>query len=160
MILRSKHRAQLIEKLGSLITASQTETHAVDDAAAVQLGINQTDLRCLGIVLVHQPISASVLAERAGLSRGAMTTALDRLEKAGLVRRVDDPLDRRSVKVEATPSSKKAVGDIWEPIQADGLALLKRYGNEEIKLLNRFFDEYCSVQRTHAQRIRRLKHNK
>lgn len=41
-----------------------------------------------------------------------MTTAVDRLGRAGLVRRMDDALDRRRVKVEPTPSAKKAVRDI------------------------------------------------
>lgn len=157
MIRQSNHRSQLIEKLGRLITVSQTETHEVDEAAAAQLGINRTDLRCLGIVLEHEPISASMIAKNAGLTRGAMTTALDRLERAGLVRRIDDPLDRRGVNVEATLSAKKAVRDIWGPIRTDGLALLKEYGDEEIELLDRFFDEYRSLQHSHAERIRHLK---
>jgi len=54
--------------------------------------------------------------------------------------------------------AKKAVRDIWKPIQPEGLAQLKKYGNEDIELLNRFFSEYCSLQSTHAERIRRMKH--
>ena len=54
--------------------------------------------------------SAGQLAERADLSSGAMTNRLDRLEEAGLVRRLPDPHDRRSVQVELTEAGRRA----WE----------------------------------------------
>jgi len=54
--------------------------------------------------------SAAQLAERAELSSGAMTNRLDKLEEAGLVRRLPDPADRRGVQVELTDAGQKA----WE----------------------------------------------
>jgi DNA-binding MarR family transcriptional regulator len=52
--------------------------------------------------------SAGELAERSELSSGAMTNRLDRLEKAGLVKRLPDPNDRRGVVVEITKAGQKA----------------------------------------------------
>lgn len=53
-------------------------------------------------------LSAGELAENLGLSSGAMTNRLDRLEEAGLVRRVPDPNDRRGVLVEPTEDGHAA----------------------------------------------------
>src|SRR5215211_3924464 len=53
-------------------------------------------------------LSAGQLAEGMGLSSGAMTNRLDRLEQAGLVRRLDDPNDRRAVLVEPTEAGLAA----------------------------------------------------
>ena len=158
MIIASKQR-ELIAALSELIPAAQTETQAVDEAAAVRLGINRTDLRCLGTIAMRGSLSASKLAESIGLTRGAMTTALDRLEQAGFIRRIHDRLDRRSITVEATPAATKAIREIWEPIRVEGLALLQAYGDAELELLSRFFKDYCALQQTHATRIRRPKQN-
>jgi DNA-binding MarR family transcriptional regulator len=51
------------------------------------------------------------LAKREGLSSGAMTNRLDQLEKAGLVRRLPDPDDRRALKVELTEKGHKLWAD-------------------------------------------------
>jgi DNA-binding MarR family transcriptional regulator len=145
-----------IKALGTLIPAAQTATHAVDEAAAAQLGINRTDLRCVGVLLECGPLSAGKLAEIVGLTRGAMTTALDRVEQAGFVRRVHNDRDRRGVTIEATQAAKDAIAEIWGPIRADGLAVLKKYSDVELDVLRRFFEDYCEIQRTNAARIREL----
>jgi DNA-binding MarR family transcriptional regulator len=157
MIRRSNYRQQRIEALNALIPAAQTGTHVLDEAAAAYLGINRTDLRCLGMVLEHGPLSASKLAESIGLTRGAMTTALDRIEQAGFVRRVQNGVDRRGVMVEATQATKEAVVAIWGPIRAEGLALLEKYTDAELDVLCRFFEDYCRTQQTQTKRIRGLR---
>src|SRR6187551_120876 len=77
-------------------------------------------------------LSAGHLAESMGLSSGAMTNRLDRLEQAGLVRRVDDPNDRRAVLVEPTEQGLKA----WESAiaaQAEREAVIASVLTEEEK---------------------------
>src|SRR5687768_7436133 len=81
-------------------------------AAADLVGMNQTDWDCLDVLDWTGPITAGDLAKRVGLTSGAITGVLDRLEKAGLARRVADPGDRRRVIVEVTvdPTSPAADG--------------------------------------------------
>ena len=69
-------------------------------AAADLVGMNQTDWDCLDVLDWTGPITAGELARRVGLTSGAITGVLDRLEKSGLARRVADPRDRRRVIVE------------------------------------------------------------
>lgn len=70
------------------------------------------------------------------------------------VGRADDPHDRRGVLVEPPPSAKRAVSALWGPIQAGGLELLERYGDTDVALLQRFLEDYCALQWSHAERIR------
>jgi DNA-binding MarR family transcriptional regulator len=68
--------------------------------AAEAVGLNPSDLGCLCLLLLHGPSPAGGLAELTGLTTGAVTGVIDRLERAGLARRVVDPGDRRKVIVE------------------------------------------------------------
>jgi DNA-binding MarR family transcriptional regulator len=156
MIRQSNYRQSLVRALMELIPSAQNATDAVDEAAACQLRVNRTDLRCLGAVLRSQGISASKLAQEVGLTRGAMTTALDRLERTRHVRRTEDPKDGRGVRVDATAAAARAVQQIWGPIEVEALKLLEKYSDSELEAIRRFFDEYCRFQRLHAERIRGL----
>ena len=96
------------------------------DETLDQLGLNYTDWHVLtALRWAGKPYrrKAGELARRADLTSGAMTSRLDALEKEGLVRRLRDPGDRRSVLVELTEKGRKkheqALG-----IQAEKEALL------------------------------------
>ena len=65
--------------------------------ATENVGVNPTDLGALCLLLLHGPAPAGRLAELAGLTTGAITGVVDRLEKGGFVRREADPADRRKV---------------------------------------------------------------
>jgi DNA-binding MarR family transcriptional regulator len=157
MVRRSNDNQVHIEALSALIPAAQALTHVLDEAAAAHLRINRTDLRCLGTLLEQGPLSASKLAESVGLTRGAMTTALDRMEQARFIRRVRNGLDRRGVMIEATTRAKDCIAAIWGPIRVEGLAVLKKYTDAELDILSHFFEDYCAIQRTHTKRIRGLR---
>src|ERR1700742_2759456 len=84
---RGRLEAELIEE----VRGSQTAVHQMDEAAHRAMGINETDGRCLDIIDRRSRISAGQLATEAGLTTGAVTAVLDRLEGRELVRRVPDP---------------------------------------------------------------------
>jgi len=65
--------------------------------ATEDVGVNPTDLGSLCLMLLHGPAPAGRLAELTGLTTGAVTGVIDRLEKGGFVRREVDPADRRKV---------------------------------------------------------------
>jgi DNA-binding MarR family transcriptional regulator len=65
--------------------------------ALEEVGLHQTDLGSLCLLLLHGPAPAGALAELTGLTTGAVTGVIDRLEKGGFVRREVDPHDRRKV---------------------------------------------------------------
>jgi DNA-binding MarR family transcriptional regulator len=81
----------------------------LDAAVAQRLDIHRTDLRCLDYLGRSGPVSAGQLAEAVGLTAGALTTAVDRLVRAGYVRRRADAADRRRVVIQLTRRADRVV---------------------------------------------------
>jgi DNA-binding MarR family transcriptional regulator len=111
----------------------QNRSDVFDELVAQSLGINTTDLRCLDIIQQHQRITAGRLAELAGLTTGAITSVLDRMERLGYARRVRDTEDRRRVLVEMTEEALEAMGKIYGPAKQEWDALFARYTAEELR---------------------------
>ena len=95
----SRDREIALQTLVQAQRSSQSATDQMDEAFAALLGVNRTDARCLDIVHRHGQITAGALGREAGLTTGAVTTVLDRMESAGYLRRLPDPKDRRKVLV-------------------------------------------------------------
>jgi len=147
-------RDNLISELGRTIVELQTATHEVDDAAGERLGVNRTDMRCISYLFTSGAMTAGELAEASGLTPGALTTALDRLEHAGYAQRVRDRSDRRRVLVELTPRAHHMIGEIWGPIADAGRAEVANYTSEQLMLILDFLRRYVELQLRHADRIR------
>lgn len=128
--------------MADLITESRINQNAADtmDAAvAAFLGVNRTDVLCLDILARLGTVSAGRLAEESRLTSGAMTAVLDRLEKAGYVQRVDDPVDRRRVLVETTDRFRELAEHAWGPIAGGLIAAGSRFTKEQIDGIREFF---------------------
>ncbi len=151
--MANESRAELIGEVAHEVAEFQSAVDVVDEAAAARLGINRTDLRVLGILFRLGRMAAGQLARLAGLSPGAMTVAIDRLERAGYARRVKLPEDRRSVLVEVTPKGRSRSEQIYGPIGREGVASLERYGDAELALLRDFLRAARELQEHHAARI-------
>lgn len=80
-------------------------------SAFAPFGLNRSDADLLAILLrsAEPHIAPSRLASQLICSTGTMTNRLDRLEKAGLIRRLDDPNDRRGVLVQLTTKGRKTI---------------------------------------------------
>ena len=78
------------------------------------------------------------LAEETGLTSGAITTAIDRLERAGFARRLPDPADRRRVMVEITPEVRSHSRDFYAEHAQASEQLYQRYTEEQLRLLRDF----------------------
>jgi DNA-binding MarR family transcriptional regulator len=115
-------------------------TTAFDEALAEHLGLNATDLRCFELLVAEPGVTPSHLAERSGLTTGAVTGVLDRLEKAGYVERRPDPADRRSVTVRPAPARAADIVDALAPLQAAIVELLQGCTPEERVAIGRFLD--------------------
>jgi DNA-binding MarR family transcriptional regulator len=152
-------RRQLYDELGSEIRANQRATDVVDEVISQLLGINRTDARCLDILDQHGSMSAGNLAEASRLTTGAITAVIDRLERAGLARRVPDPADRRRVLVELTPKAYETAMELMvEPMTALWEPLGGRYSEDELRLLIDFTRRGREIQERHAEWLReRLK---
>lgn len=147
---RGKLEAELIDE----VRGSQTAVHQMDEAAHRALGINATDGRCLDIVDRRAPLSAGQLASEAGLTTGAVTAVLDRLEKQGLVRRVPDPDDRRRILVEVTDKQRQEAGRLYYPLKAMADPWFEDLSEDDIRLLIAFNRVSREVNEERAAQIR------
>ncbi|MGA4973532.1 MarR family transcriptional regulator [Streptomyces cinereoruber] len=123
---------------------------------AQALGVNVTDLTCLGHVLGagEEPLSAGDLAERANLTTGAVTGVLNRLEKAGYAHRVPDPGDRRRVRVVADPDAAARLVELYGPFYARLEQVFARYTPEETAVIADWFAHAAEAARAHLDTLR------
>ena len=135
MFVKRSHRRELIEAINLEVRRSQNRTDEYDEAVAHAVGINRTDMRCLDILAQEGGATAGRLAERMGLTTGAITTVLDRLEAAALARRERDENDRRRVKVALTEKARAELMPFYEPLQEMSEKLFARYTEEQLELL-------------------------
>jgi DNA-binding MarR family transcriptional regulator len=144
---------RLIGEVGIEVRRHQNAQDAFDDAACAFLGINRTDGRCLDILDQHGQMTAGALARESGLSSGAITTLLDRLERAGYVRRVRDTADRRRVLVELTDEARRRAGAVWGPIAAEAGRDLAAYDEEQLRFIRDFLRGGREFLERHRERV-------
>jgi DNA-binding MarR family transcriptional regulator len=150
---RSKNA--LIDQLIQEFRATANQDDAFDAVAAAQLGVSDTDMRCLNIIENSRGITAGELATGSGLTAGAVTGVIDRLERHGFARRVPDPADRRRVRVEVTPAFYRAAERIWGPVAADWqTTLAERFGSDELELIIAFLRSAAELGHRHLERLR------
>jgi DNA-binding MarR family transcriptional regulator len=151
------NRADLILAIGEAVRRYQEATDAFDDAACVVLGLNRTDLKCVDHIAQRGPVAVGQIGKAVGLTRGAMTTALDRIERAGYVRRLRHPDDRRGVLVELTDKGRQAIDAIWGEYIRNAEAFFSGYSMAELKTVLRYLHEGRSAQEANMARVKKLR---
>ena len=103
------------------------------------LGVNVTDMKCLDIMTLKGSASPSELAEHTGLSTGATTAMLDRLENAKLIERRPHPTDRRATLVVLSQEAMRKLPAMFESLAKSMETLVLGYSEKELKVLVDFF---------------------
>lgn len=137
----AKARAALMTELEHAIRRSTGSGAIFSQTVANYVGVSSSDLECLDFLNLEGRVTAGRLAEVTGLTTGAITGVVDRLEKAGFVRRERDNEDRRKVFIAPVPENIAKVGRCYEPVQRAMLELWSAYSESELRLLLRFADE-------------------
>ncbi|WP_411104297.1 MarR family winged helix-turn-helix transcriptional regulator [Streptomyces sp. cmx-4-9] len=108
---------------------------------ADETGLHATDIQALGAILdAPTPLTPGRLGQHLGLTSGAVTACLDRLEKAGHVRRVRDTADRRVVHLHYEPTARKVAADHFRILARATLRALERAGEDDASAALRFLD--------------------
>jgi DNA-binding MarR family transcriptional regulator len=125
-------------------------------AAAGRVGMTVTDMQVIDALDLSGPTTAGQLADLTGLTTGAITGMLNRLEEAGLVRRERDPSDGRRVIVRLTPGKNemRAVGSIFDSSLAAWEETASRYDDEQIALLLEFLRSSNEIARHEIVKLR------
>lgn len=149
---RDAIRAALVAAGRALGNSSAMLNHAV----AERLGIHATDWECVSLLNEALPsaLTAGQIAELTGLSTGAVTGVIDRLEAAGFVARERDPADRRRVIVRLDGTKMVSVMPLFAGMLADMMALHDRYTDDELDRFAELLNTASEILRRHALAIR------
>jgi DNA-binding MarR family transcriptional regulator len=105
-----------------------------------RLGVNVTDMECLGLVFNKGLAAPSELARYTGLSSGATTAMLDRLENSGLIERKPNPNDRRGTIITLAKAGTEKVAPWFTSVRQAQDKLVSSYSEKELQLILNFFE--------------------
>ncbi len=146
-------RAALLGEVAAEAPAHAAAAVRLNIAVAHQLGLPLTDVQCLGL-LTGGPAAPTRLAERLGLTTGAMTKVLDRLERGGYAHRAPDPADRRRIVVTASAEGLAKVGRRYAPIGEAFARQFASYTDDELRTVLKFMRDGRDVSEAEIDRIR------
>jgi DNA-binding MarR family transcriptional regulator len=140
-------RSSLLARLWELGRIVSTQTVFIHQAIAQSVGLNATDTKCIDLILrgPEGSVTAGWLSEMSGLTTGAITHILDRLEKRRFIERVRDPSDRRKVIVRVRPESLAPVAPKYEAIGRAYRNLAEQYGDKELQLICEYFEKSSAI---------------
>ena len=135
------------------LRALSTEIDRLDQAAADRYGLNRTDMRALDILGRAGPLAPTALARLLGFTTGGVTTVLDRLEKAGYIRRRPDPGDRRRQLVETTEATAARDEEVFGDLIRGTRDLLADYTEDQLLVIRDFLDRVRHLTAAHADAL-------
>lgn len=146
-------REELLARGIRQVRLFQVASDKMDDAFCRKVGINHTDGRCLDLLDVHDGLTAGELASAAGLSPGAVTTVLDRLERMGLVSRTRDEIDRRRVLVTLTDEARRLAWEVYGPIAEYARPRLDELSDDELVVILGYLELATEVNERRAREV-------
>ena len=121
---------------------------------AIRFGLTESDVEALELLIDTGAATAGRLSELTGLTSGAVTRVIDRLEQAGYVRRVPDPADRRRVVVEVVPERIAAFEATMDRVGDKGAVEIGHYSEAELAVINDFLTKMAEITRDEATALR------
>jgi DNA-binding MarR family transcriptional regulator len=131
-MVSTKTRQQVLQDLEETVRKVGAQSVLISDLVATRVGLNSTDLECLDLLYLAGATTAGTLARHTGLTTGATTAVIDRLERAGFVRRRRDARDRRRVLVEVARSSAQRIQPLYERLAARMAQLNEEYDDRAL----------------------------
>jgi len=131
---KPERRRELLNRIWDLGRTMSTQTVFLHQALAQSVGLNATDTKCIDLILraPDAAVTAGWLSDRTGLTTGAITHILDRLEKQQFVERLRDAGDRRRVLVRVRPERLEPLIPKYEAMGREYLRLAEQYSDKEL----------------------------
>lgn len=123
------------------------------NALARKLGLNLTESLCLTVLSIKSRSTPTELSRFTGMTSGAMTNLLDRLEKRRFIQRKPNPEDRRGVIIELDGHYSESARDLVVGIQKAHKEFISRYTKEELEIISGFLEGFTENMRVHARDI-------
>ena len=138
-------KAQMVTRVGIQVRQMGAQSVLTSQVIADRFDLHTTDLECLDLIYLRQNPSAGELAKATGLTSGAVTALIDRLEDAGFVKRVADPTDRRRLHVQIRPTAIAPIKAVYEPMQARMFDLWSSYSIQELEVILDFLSRSTTL---------------
>jgi DNA-binding MarR family transcriptional regulator len=154
--LAKKTRQQLLERLGTDLGRELSDHNVFfHELVARRFGLNATDTRCLSFVARAgaTEVTAGDLGRATGLTTGAITGILDRLERAEFVERIRDANDRRRVIVRPRPEACGRVAKLYESLGAAIMKLASSYTTAELEIIGDFLERDLAILKDQIARL-------
>lgn len=145
MSSQQKQRTELLACVLREVRRMTAQSVLIGQAVSDRFGLSSTDLECLDLALLTGGATAGEIAKATGLTTGAITGVIDRLEKAGYVRREKDPTDRRKVVVRALPAMTRRIAPVYDSLQREMTRLWGRYDDEQLAVILDFLTRSCDL---------------
>ncbi|HCR72320.1 MAG TPA: MarR family transcriptional regulator [Anaerolineae bacterium] len=124
------------------------------NAVSEWAGLNVTDMECLRLLFLKGTASPSELAKHTGLTSGATTAMLDRLEHAGLIERRPNPNDRRGTLIAAAESSAEKAASWFASARNAQDKLISSYSEEELEIIADVFEKFTSLWQEESKKLK------
>ena len=118
-------------------------------------GLNVTDMDCLRYLFLKGIATPSELARHTGLTSGATTAMLDRLERAGLIERRPNPDDRRGTLIAPAKSSAEKAASWFESARTAQDELISSYSEEELEIISDVFERFTDLWKQESRKVQR-----
>lgn len=141
-------------KLGDLGREMSVQTIMFHSAVAERLGLNATDHRCFDYILRMGGVTAGQLSRETGLTSGAITGVIDRLEKTGFARRQADPKDRRKVVIMPRPERLPEMQKLFAPLSRHMGRVMSNYSSRDSEVIVDFMKRVSDAMRQANLKIR------
>ena len=145
-----KNRIQFVADLDWRLRTFTTSAVLAANLIAQKVGMGTNDLKCAEILIYMGPMSAGELGEKAGLTTGAITGIVDRLEKAGWAKRVPDQKDRRRVMIYPGPQDTEVVAGLYDYYIDSLTKLLGNYSDTDLIMITKFVDGLIKINHEQA----------
>jgi DNA-binding MarR family transcriptional regulator len=155
MTAKARPSKQQVERLYAAVRGIGDQAENTREVIAEILGLHRTDLAGVDFLYANQgSCTAGELSKATGLTSGATTTLIDRLEEAGFAAREDDPKDRRRQMVRLSDRASKRCDALYEPIRQDMFRLWSGYTADELELIERFITQGIKLHTEGLERLR------
>ena len=147
-------RAELVARLQADVAETVSDGIALQEALADRLGLTISDLRAITLLMRKGTVATNELADAAGLTSGAATRMVDRLERAGWVERFMDARDRRRVLVVMKKTRRGEIGEVYAEMSQSWIGALSDKTEAELETVLEIFDRMRGVARDQAAALR------
>lgn len=140
-------RAELVAELGQALRQHDGLIASFFRALAARIGVTATDMQVIEGLAASGPMTAGQLADLAGLTTGAITGMINRLEEVGLVQRERDPEDGRRVivRLEENSDQLQRIASLFQMREQAWEELTGQYDAEQLAVLVSFFNRVNEV---------------